>query len=275
MLTLVVAVFATTCSSGGDTTKNSNATPTTAGNGDGTDGGEGSGTGGTTPASLAPGGAPQPPSGDLSKPARREDIPRAGRYRYDTTVDGKEGEEVLDVVDSGDGDGYIRQLHIRGQGTTATSQAVVWLADLFYAEAEQRTREGSLGLLCVWNPGFVLLPLPVSLGASFSADSTCVQDNEAEPQRRRTLEARVTGTDRVDVGGRKVDVFVVEQTMTTSTLDDSPPLDLVENQTLTDMVSTDRHLLVRSEGTITSTLNALPQGTPTRFEKELSSLAPE
>lgn len=230
--------------------------------------------GSATETTLAPAtGTPQPPEGgDLTAPARREDIPDVGRYTYETVVNGNDGEEFLDIIDAGGGDGYLRQLHIRGTDSDATSQAVVWLGNLFYAEAEQRARGGAMTKVCTWDPGLTLLKLPLTVGTTWVAESTCA-DAPGDPVRTRRLEVEVTGTDTVDVGGTPTDVVVIKLKNVTSADDDNPPLHVTETRTSTDLVSTKRHLLVRSEGTLDSALAGVPRGHDT-FTKTLVSLDP-
>lgn len=225
-----------------------------------------------------------PPRGvDPSKPVRRADILRPGVYTYRFTQNGQQGDDqVLEVIDQGEGEGWARQLHYFGRGTTVTAQLVVWMADRLYAEAEQRQRAAGNGAehspICGWDPGLLEWKLPFRVGSSWRGDSRCV-DQQTDPSaprttRRRTIEARVTGTQSVEVGGQTVPVFVIERTTTSTSTVDQPPLTVVQQETATDLVSAERHLTVRTTGTRSETTNGVPKGLPSPITLDLVSLEP-
>ncbi|HLG00619.1 MAG TPA: hypothetical protein VI916_09115 [Acidimicrobiia bacterium] len=215
-----------------------------------------------------------PPKFDLSRPIRRSDVPKEGRYTYDyTEVASGSSTRTYDVGDHSSDTGWLRQLTSYYSGSEATRALVVWLADRYYEEVEQRAREDQVGAVCVWDPGYLLLKLPLTVGDSWEADSEC--DTEAA-HRRRTEDAEVTGTRRVDVGGRLVDGYVITRTTTTTTkVKTVTPVVLVEVASTEDVVSVERKMLLESSGTRAATIDGAPQGIPEQFTLRLRSIEPE
>jgi hypothetical protein len=217
-------------------------------------------TGGTTPEDLGP---------------ERTDIPAAGRYTYKYTPTGKSAsDKYLDVHDGGDRRGDVRQLLYFGSGSTVTAKQVVWLGtSKYYVEAEQRARETEQAALCAWDPGLVELELPLAVGKSWKGDSSCAADGSTK---RRTVDASIKRSDEAVIGGRKVQVFVLERTVVTTSVTKGTNVTVTteDRDVTTDLVSADRHLLVRSEGTSTSTLNGAPKGA-TGFTLVLTALDPK
>lgn len=223
-------------------------------------------TGGKDTATTKPGGGP-------AKGPERNDIPLPGRYTYDYSTGTSTSDRTFDVYDAGERRGDVRQQTYFGSGDTVNAQLVVWFGtDLYYVEAEQRASGPNSGALCVWNPGFVELDLPLQVGKTWKADSTCTSDNGS---RRRTLQAKVTGTEDVEVGGVRVKVWVIERTVETHTEAKGSNVTVVtdDKRVTTDRFSVDRHLLVRSAGTEATTLNGVPKGT-VNFTLSLRSLTP-
>lgn len=218
--------------------------------------------------------AGQSPSGiDPSKPVERTDVPAEGRYQYEYRRTGKAtSRRTLDVGNVGSGDGWLRQLTSFNSETTADRALVVWLADRHYVELEQRAREDQVAAPCEWDPGFVVLELPLEVGNTWESDSECATE---AAERRRTMEAEVTGTRTIEIGGAPVETFVIEQTTTTTTdTMTTPAIQTVETQTSTDLYSADRRLLVESSGTTTGALDGVPRGVPQTFTLTLLALSP-
>ena len=220
------------------------------------------------------GGTDTPAGFDPSKPVRRGDVPTEGRYWYDYSELGSgTTERIIEVVDVGSGDGWLRQLRTYATHSVATRSLDVWLAGRLFQEVEQRARADEVAAACVWDPGFTLLALPFEEGAAWKSDSRC--DTEAA-ERRRTLDAKVSERRSENVAGEVVDVFVVEQTVVTTTrVRATTPLVTVETATTTDLYSVDRKVLVESSGVKSSTVNGAPQGVPQNFTLRLRSLEPD
>ena len=230
-------------------------------------GADGNPAGGKGPATTTATGGP------AAKGPERNDIPLPGRYTYDYSSGSASSERIFDVYDTGERRGHVRQQTYFGSGSTVTAQIVVWFGtDLYYVEAEQRASGSNQGALCSWNPVFVELDLPLQPGKTWKSDSTCSSDGGT---RRRTLQARVTGTEDIDVGGVRVKVWVIERTVETHTEAKGSNVTVItdDKKVTTDRFSVDRHLLVRSTGTESSSVNGVPKST-TSFTLTLRSASP-
>lgn len=228
-------------------------------------GGDGPGSGAAPSTVRTPGPSVEP---------ERTDIPLAGRYLYAYTSGAEAGEDrIYDIHDTGERRGHVRQQTYFGAGSSVVAQVVVWFGtDLYYAEAEQRTSGGRAGALCSWNPQFVELDLPLAVGKTWKADSTCSTDGGS---RRRVMQARVSGQEDIEVGGVRAKVWVIERTIDTRTEAKGTNVTVVteDRKVTTDRVTVDRHLLARSSGTESSSLNGVPKGSAT-FTLALKALNP-
>jgi hypothetical protein len=91
----------------------------------------------------------------------------------------------------------------------------------FRSSGAHRLRESRNGASWEWDPPVPTLALPLSVGRSWAYESTATVPDVAGVRRVTTVSARweVAGTDTVVVGGRRVDVFLLDSAVTTLVTD--------------------------------------------------------
>jgi hypothetical protein len=150
--------------------------------------------------------------------------PRPGTYRYrsvgvstrtspSTTTDRQDRTYTLryEPLPSPPGETQLRR-----RSETASYQDKTWRADGVYNLSETYTgRNGEL--TCTWRPPHLVIPLPIQVGESWKSESSCDANSlpaGVRPQ-HETQSGKVTGRKHTVVGGRRVEVFVIETLTTT------------------------------------------------------------
>lgn len=91
----------------------------------------------------------------------------------------------------------------------------------FRSSGAHRLRESRNGASWEWEPAMPTVALPLSVGRSWTYDGTATLPDLAGVRRVTTVSARwkVAGVDTVVVGGRRVDVFLLDSAVTTLVTD--------------------------------------------------------
>jgi hypothetical protein len=205
--------------------------------------------------------------------------PRAGTYTYrlESTRDGESDERETDAVieDLGRGDEGVRR-----RVTLETEQGTV-RNDLSWGARrvllERTTMQfGPQELDCRWEPAIEQYRLPLGPGQKWEADSRCSTTVLGQPAelRRRTI-TEVTGQERLTIGGRDVEVWILTSRERTNAKGGSAaqPFDVVWDAESTTWFAPGAGLLVRQESSSTFSMNGgEPQEAHTSLE--LLSLDP-
>jgi hypothetical protein len=155
--------------------------------------------------------------GDPGQPA----VTKAGTYRYHVSIKSSEGNDEEDtdyrVEDLARGPDGPRQLHtLRTQQGAQTSE-MSWRAAGVYID-RQAFNFGGGTTDCDWDPDILALVEPMAVGKTWTAKSHCsttahTQIGDVPLDLDITLTGKVTGTERVLVGGEPVDVWVIAGTI--------------------------------------------------------------
>jgi len=151
--------------------------------------------------------------------------PRPGTYRY-RSVGVSTRTSPSTTTDRADRNYSLRyeplpspagETQLRRRAETASYQDKAWRADGIYNLSE--TSAGQSGTLtCTWRPPQLVIPLPLKVGGSWKSESECDTSLPGGVGRQHeTRSGKVTGRKHTAVGGRRVEVFVIETLTTTVT----------------------------------------------------------
>jgi hypothetical protein len=206
--------------------------------------------------------APPADGGDepASLVANEWGAPEPGEYQYTVGTRGKHA--VLEVRDHEAERGRdLHQILIFRQAERADAQLVLWLADGLWMVSEQ-AREAGGGELprCDWQPQYLEVPRPAEVGREWAIDSTCQSGSFT---RHRQGTARVTGSETIQIKGASYEVFVIERSFETTVRNEDGVPFAGQRRQMTDRWAPSLGLLARSEGTVTTTLEGVEQGSTT------------
>lgn len=143
--------------------------------------------------------------------------PKAGKYAY-TTSSGAALNLVVEARPSSTG---VRQREYftdeNGQPAGSGDQNVWWKADSKVIE-DGKYGQGDRSTNCNWEPDLLQYVLPLNANSSWKIDSSCPTDlgPQGGPGKiTNTGNYRVVGTERLQVGGKSVDCWVIEGTSDT------------------------------------------------------------
>lgn len=173
-----------------------------AGGSGGTAGGGGSG-GAAAPATDGAAASKAP------NPSQQWTPPKDGTYKY--KVEGEEEHKETVIRTLSNAGGVVRQ-SLSGVGSVGSGDVeTVWNGQGWTWERINASANGQSSS-CAFEPPLQTLPQPVKTGASWSFDSRCTFTYGATTVVVHVQgSGKVTGADRVDVGGTLVDVWVVER----------------------------------------------------------------
>lgn len=246
----------TTPGQGGGTTTTVKTGAGSSGGGNGsTPGSGGTSTGGGAPTAL---------------PATQ--APAKGKYIYDqsTSEDGgappSQAGFFFDDLTGSSGD--------RRQTLTIVTQAgnqvrhLAWRTNSELVLDEHAQNKKAAGPTCDWNPDYRELALPLTIGLTWTSDSSCTSSSGTQHQR---LSARVVRYERTQVGSDTVDVAVIERTVTSDS--SSSIAGVSQERRSTDLFAPKYGLVVRSTGTATTRVPGQADRT-TSFGSVLRSVHP-
>lgn len=158
---------------------------------------------------------PEAPAEDLGPPADPGPTvpPRAGTYRYRYRQAGQESTSLTRVEDGGRDEAETRQrVSRKGGGFDATSD-LSWRADGVYVLNTVFALAGG-SRQCDWDPDVLRSRLPLAVGTSWEARSSCTFEGIGPTPLVLTYRStgRVAGVQRVRVAGEVLDVWAVEET---------------------------------------------------------------
>ena len=192
------------------------ATGATAGTSDGAAGGSTGQSAQKSPGTTARAAAPD--TATAAPPAAGEPAPlqppKAGHYTYEVSVDG-ETSEASYVVEaaSGGAPGETRQVHVLKNADGEMRNHLIWKADAVHLDRTSGSGAQGMSGDCDWQPDVLARKLPLTVGSSWVADSSCSGESPYGPYTINAhFEFKVTGTARMTVGGQAVDVWVIEST---------------------------------------------------------------
>jgi hypothetical protein len=209
---------------------------------------------------------------------------RPGKYRYRSTSTDDKGEKqtretqstIADI--SKDADSLRQSVTSNfgsGENSGESSQEVEWKADGLYAIGfKSKTPQGEFG--CNWEPPRLTIKTPLKEGLEWKTDSTCTTTTTFQGQSRTQKthlisSAKVTGKQTVEVAGKKLEVFVIEE-QSTGTFENAATSSKSES-TATYFYSVAHGLMVKTTTKAKSTVGA--QTYEGSSETELLNLDPE
>ncbi|MDQ1396608.1 MAG: hypothetical protein QOG64_1867 [Acidimicrobiaceae bacterium] len=173
---------------------------------------------GASPGTSAPPAAPAGPAAvpPPAAPAAVAKPPRPGSYRY--TGQGN---------DTGDPGGFTVKVEADGEGGGVTHQVIsipqsggnfrnnaAWSNKQLSFERSELT-QGGASYSCQWQPATTEYAFPLSVGRTWSMDSTCSASAVGQAfSIRRVERSEVKGIAAVAVGGTSVTTWVIERTST-------------------------------------------------------------
>jgi hypothetical protein len=209
-----------TSTTGGDAGASPSATDTTAAGGDGAPDDGSAGEGGTGDDGSGDDDGTPSPAPVVGVP------PTSGLYRYTVTnreADGSSEQYALDLTvstDSRSGD-TVEQTHSSDAFGVVVTDHVAWNG----GGVVVRSTQTSGAEPCTYEPALVDLVFPLAVGASWVSDAQCTATTDDGPSTTTWhQESSVTGISQVAVGGRTVDVYVIERTRTVRRDDPRPDL---------------------------------------------------
>lgn len=239
------------------------------------------------PAPGAPGGpaptqAPGGPTTTTAPPASQapgDAVPtRPGLYVYKSTTGGKEGRSELRVSsEAGAPAGEQRLLHRETSDGNTTESSIAWRSNgVFERSRTFPSGEGGDGSTCDWEPDVMIAARPLRAESTWRWDSKCRSKVEGQDADFRfTGEARVTGAQQANVGGRSVSVWRIQMTgkIEITGSYQGQPFTVVVDITSDDQFAPQQGITVRSESTSKVTGPGQPPQ-ETRTLEELQNLDP-
>ena len=131
--------------------------------------------------------------------------PKAGRYDYTSSVD--PDERITFRMEPLGGGRYREHIEFdEAPPGLEVFQETVWSGERKVQDKETSRFAGE-ERTCDWQPDLVLYQFPLRRGATWQTKGACTQGDDS---REREMTFRVLGAQRLQVGGRSVDVWVIE-----------------------------------------------------------------
>lgn len=167
--------------------------------------------------SSSGGGSSSSGSGATSLDPGTSAPPKTGKYTYVTS----NGTPITFVVEGRAGASGTRQREYftddKGQPAGESDQNTWWKGDSKVIE-DGKYSGGGQATYCDWNPDLLQYPLPLNANSSWNVDSSCKVDlgpqGGGQGTLRSTGSSRVVGTERLQVGTKNVDCWVIEGSST-------------------------------------------------------------
>ncbi|MDQ3758126.1 MAG: hypothetical protein M3394_09795, partial [Actinomycetota bacterium] len=133
----------------------------------------------------------------------------AGTYEYRSTYTDDEGSETgtgrFTLESAKQQDGETRQTEVDVEDDVTTTTGYAWRSDGLYIRTI--TNDGAT---CDFEPDIMAVPSPPTAGRTWRTDTACTEEGETI---RLTGTSRTVRTERMAVGGRQVEVVVIETTL--------------------------------------------------------------
>lgn len=174
------------------------------------------GTGAGGPATTQPAGqsSTQPPG-----PMPAVQPPAPGNYRYRVTAGDESREFVAELVSLGsEAGGTAYELTTEGE-RGELKQHLLWRNDGVTLRRTSGTGAdgGGGGGGCDWEPDVRQYAFPLSEGAAWTGEGSCTLTSErGSVTIKQSVNAKVTGRERLTIGGEQVDAWIIEGVDTTT-----------------------------------------------------------
>jgi hypothetical protein len=163
------------------------------------------------------GDCPVPPAASSDPGAHQP--PAVGTYTFVSCTDAKDQTEVK-ITAGQSANGVTRRDVTQESGGITQTATEAWGPNGVFQEV-LTIKTGFADIKCDWNPDVLLFPAQLSVGKTWTADSTCTVPNPQDPSKPITLhltaDAKISGRVSPNVGGTVVNAWVVDAHIKLST----------------------------------------------------------